>query len=55
MRSKKLRILLLILNLVTWNTRAFNEVLLNFCNSVYNKEQIKSWTEGCILPVVSYS
>jgi len=27
-----------------------NEILLSFCNSVYNKEQFKSWTEGCILP-----
>ena len=33
-----------------WNTLKFNDILLKFCNSVYNKEAIQRWTESSILP-----
>lgn len=33
-----------------WKTEEFNNELLQFCNAVYNKQEIKRWTEGCILP-----
>ena len=33
-----------------WKTGEFNDILLNFCNAVYNQQQIDKWTEGCILP-----
>ena len=28
----------------------FQEILLHFCNSVYNQDPIKRWNEGCLLP-----
>ena len=31
-----------------WKTGKFNDLLLYYCNEVYNV--IQSWTEGCILP-----
>ena len=33
-----------------WKTRKFNNILLRFCNAVYNQNTIDSWTKGCILP-----
>ena len=33
-----------------WKTQAFNDILLDLCNAVYNGEMIEKWTEGCILP-----
>ena len=33
-----------------WKTRKFNDLLLYYCNEVYNGNVIQSWTEGCILP-----
>ena len=33
-----------------WKTRKFNDLLLYYCNEVYNGNVIHSWTEGCILP-----
>ena len=34
-----------------WKLTEFQNILLNFCNSVYSQNQIKRWTEGCILPL----
>ena len=34
----------------TWKTGAFNDILLDSCNAVYNEHLIVKWTEGCILP-----
>ena len=33
-----------------WLTRKFDDMLLHFCNSVYDQNQIEKWTQGCILP-----
>ena len=33
-----------------WKTKAFNDILLNLCNEVYNGKQIETWCTGCILP-----
>ena len=33
-----------------WKLTEFQNILLNFCNSVYSQNQIKRWTEGCLLP-----
>ena len=33
-----------------WKLTQFQNILLNFCNSVYSQNQIKRWTEGCLLP-----
>ena len=33
-----------------WKLTEFQNILLNFCNSVYYQNQIKRWTEGCLLP-----
>ena len=33
-----------------WNTGAFDDILLEFSNDVYNQHAIPQWTEGCILP-----
>ena len=33
-----------------WKTGKFNDLLLYYCNEVYNGNVIQSWTEGCILP-----
>ena len=33
-----------------WKLTEFQNILLNFCNSVYSQNQIKIWTEGCLLP-----
>ena len=34
----------------TWKTGAFNDMLLDSCNAVYNEHPIVKWTEGCISP-----
>ena len=34
----------------TWKTGAFNNILLESCNAVYNENPIVKWTEVCILP-----
>ena len=33
-----------------WKTRQFDDILLWYCNAVYNKDTIDRWTKGCILP-----
>ena len=33
-----------------WKTRKFDDILLRYCNAVYNQNTINSWTKGCILP-----
>ena len=33
-----------------WKTGKFNDLILYYCNEVYNGNVIQSWTEGCILP-----
>ena len=33
-----------------WKLTEFQNILLNFCNSEYSQNQIKRWTEGCLLP-----
>ena len=33
-----------------WKTGKFNDLLLYYCNEVYNENVTQSWTEGCILP-----
>lgn len=33
-----------------WKHDEIREILLGFCNDVYEQEEIKSWTEGCLLP-----
>ena len=33
-----------------WETREFDDILLQHCNAVYNKNRIDRWTNGCILP-----
>ena len=33
-----------------WKTGAFNDILLDSCNAIYNEHPIVKWMEGCILP-----
>ena len=33
-----------------WKTREFDDILLRYCNAVYNQNTIDRWTKGCILP-----
>ena len=33
-----------------WETREFDDILLQHCNAVYNQNTIDRWTKGCILP-----
>ena len=33
-----------------WKLPDFKNLLLDFCNQVYNNDPIKRWTDGCILP-----
>ena len=33
-----------------WKTGKFNDLLLYYCNAVYNEHVIQSWMKGCILP-----
>ena len=33
-----------------WKLPDFHQLLLQFCNKVYNKNPIERWTEGCLLP-----
>ena len=33
-----------------WKTRQFDDILLRYCNSVYNQNPIDRWMKGCILP-----
>ena len=33
-----------------WKTGKFNDILLQFCNEVYNSNPIDFWRKGCILP-----
>ena len=33
-----------------WKTRQFDDILLRYCNAVYNQNPIDRWTKGCILP-----
>ena len=32
-----------------WKTRKFNDLLLQYCNNVYNQNTLEGWTKGCIL------
>ena len=34
----------------TWTTGAFDDILLELGNDVYNQRPVQQWTEGCILP-----
>ena len=33
-----------------WKTRKFDDILLQYCNAVYNQNTIDRWKKGCILP-----
>ena len=33
-----------------WKTREFNDIVLRYCNAVYNHNRISRWTKACILP-----
>ena len=33
-----------------WKIESFQELLLNFCNSVYAQDKIDKWRMGCIIP-----
>ena len=33
-----------------WKTREFDDILLRYCNAVYNQNTIDRWAKGCILP-----
>ena len=32
-----------------WKTRKFDDILLRYCNAVYNQNIIDRWKKGCIL------
>ena len=32
-----------------WKIRKFDDILLRYCNAVYNQNTIDKWTKGCIL------
>ena len=32
-----------------WKTRQFDDILLRYCNAVYNQNTIDRWTKGCFL------
>ena len=32
-----------------WKTRKFDDLLLKYCNAIYNKNTVERWTKGCIL------
>ena len=36
------------IHLEVWKTREFNNILLQYCNAVYNQNTIDRWTKGCI-------
>ena len=38
------------ITLEVWKTRQFNDILLRYCNAVYNQNPIDRWKKGCILP-----
>ena len=33
-----------------WKIRKFDDLLLRFCNAIYEQNTIEGWTKGCILP-----
>ena len=33
-----------------WKPREFDDILLRYCNAVYNQNTINIWTKGCMLP-----
>ena len=33
-----------------WKIRKFDDLLLRFCNAVYNQNTIDRWTKDCIFP-----
>ena len=37
-------------SLEVWETRTFDDLLLQFCNAKYNQNAIERWTKSCILP-----
>ena len=34
-----------------WKTREFDDILLWYCNAIYNQNIIDRWTKSCILPI----
>ena len=38
------------MSLEVWKIREFDDILLRYCNAVYNQNTIDRWTKGCILP-----
>ena len=36
--------------LEVWKTRKLDDILLRYCNTVYNQNTIDRWTKECILP-----
>ena len=36
--------------LKVWKTRQFDDILLRYCNAVYNQIPVDKWMQGCILP-----
>ena len=33
-----------------WKTRKFDDLLLRYCNTVYDQNTIDKWPKGCIIP-----
>ena len=33
-----------------WELEAFKNIILHFCNNVYNQDPLQRWNEGCLLP-----
>ena len=38
-----------------WKTRKFNDIVLRYCNTIYNQNIIDRWTKGCILSFLKKS
>ena len=36
-----------------WKTRKFDDLLLQYCNAVYNQNMIERWITGCIFPFLT--
>ena len=35
-----------------WKTRKFNDILLRYCNAIYDQNTIERWTKGGIFPLL---
>ena len=33
-----------------WETREFDDILIRYCNAIYNQNSIDRWRKGCITP-----